>query len=270
MAYQSIGLEMKPVVYILSLTRTNVFYIGSTSNIDRRMSQHLELLIKNNHKNKKLQEAWNVDNDFLINTFEFEDRESAYKFEEQMIKNVDKTPRRDLMCNISLSYKFGDVLTRHPDRLNIINQRINSQKEYNSKLSPEQKAVRFSKPGVLNGMYGRTHTLEVKKKLSEMMKGHSFNKGIKLKPEHVAKISARQKLRTGEKNSFFGKHHSDETKQILRNRFLGVKPTNCRKISADGLEFQSCADASRYFKISQGLVTHRIKSNKYHNWFYLS
>jgi group I intron endonuclease len=261
---------MKSVTYILTLVKTGIFYIGSTSNLYKRLSQHIIPLTNNSHKNYKLQQAWNIDCEYFVNSFEFDDRKSAYDFEEQLILKVDKSERRDLMANICLSASFGDSLTRHPFKNEIINKRINSQKETNSKLSSEERMKRFSKPGNLNGMFGRTHTPEVRRKLSEMMKGHSFNKGIKLKPAHIAKISERQKLRVGEKNSFYGKHHSEETKEILRKRFLGVKPTNCRKISANGIIFNSCADASRNFNISQGLVTHRLKNNKYKDWFYLS
>ncbi len=261
---------MKPVTYILTLIKTEIFYIGSTSNLQRRLDQHISLLIKNSHKNFKLQQAWNVDCEYLVNSFEFDDRKSAYDFEEKLIIKANKSERRDLMANICLSSSFGDSLTRHPFKNEIINKRVISQKETNSKLSPEEKIRRFSKPGILNGMFGKTHSPEVRRKLSEMMKGHSFNKGIKLKPDHIAKISARQKLRIGEKNSFYGKHHSKETKEILRKRFLGVKPTNCRKISANGIIFNSCADASRNFNISQGLVTHRLKNIKYKDWFYIS
>ena len=45
-------------------------------------------------------------------------------------------------------------------------------------------------PGELNGMYGKHHTEEVKKKISEANKG--------------------------EKNSFYGRHHTEETKEKLR------------------------------------------------------
>ena len=119
-------------------------------------------------------------------------------------------------------------------------------------------------------MFGKKHTPEVRKRLSEMMTGHSFNKGIKLKLEHIEKIRARQKLRIGNKNSFYGKKHKPETIKKLRKINLGKTAVN-RKVITDGrLIFTSCREAARYFKISEGLVTYRLHSNKYPNWSYIN
>ncbi|WAE77568.1 hypothetical protein vBEcoMWL3_00735 [Escherichia phage ph0021] len=37
----------------------------------------------------------------------------------------------------------------------------------------------------------------------------------------------------------------------------------------DGVIFDCAADAARHFKISSGLVTYRVKSDKW-NWFYIN
>ena len=87
------------------------------------------------------------------------------------------------------------------------------------------KALERDVSGERNPMFGKTHTDEVKAAQSERMKGENnpnfgkspANKGKKASPQTKAKISAAV---SGEKNGFYGKHHSEATKQILREKAL--------------------------------------------------
>ena len=64
--------------------------------------------------------------------------------------------------------------------------------------------------GIKNGMYGKTHTLETRKKMSEAHIGKpSWNKGKHFSEETKEKISNANK---GKESSFKGKHFSEETK----------------------------------------------------------
>jgi len=100
------------------------------------------------------------------------------------------------------------------------------------KLSAEvcrQMSVRLSGQG--NPFFGRTHSAETRKKLSDI------NTGKKHSPEQNAKLSAAMKGRTfsaetrhliseqkkGEKNPFFGKTHSDEAKKAMSDKRRGYK-----------------------------------------------
>lgn len=56
--------------------------------------------------------------------------------------------------------------------------------------------------------------------------------------------------RKGENNPFFGKSHSDESKQRMRNAKLGKPSKRKRKITIDGVEYESISDAMEKLNIS--------------------
>lgn len=261
------------VVYIFTLLESGVFYIGSTKHLERRIKEHLCELNKDRHKSIKLQKAWSnsIDRSILVNSIQMSTREEAFLKEEEIIKSAYNGSRNHLLCNLSLIAKGSDSIKRHPDKEKIIHKRSKTMKAINLAMTPERRKERFieSRLGTKNGMFGRTHTPETRLVLSQKMKGRSYGLGRKLSAEHIEKIKQRQRLRIGHLNSFYGKHHNTKTKEILRQNKLGITPTNARTAMAEGIVFKSCSDISKYFKISPGLVTYRMKNSKYKNWFYI-
>lgn len=141
-----------------------------------------------------------------------------------------------------------------------------------SSLTPEERRERYGKFGESNGMFGRTHTDEVKKKLSKIHKGNSFAKGAVRTPEQRARMSEVASKRTGEKNPFYGKHHSDATKEKIRKVHLGKSNVACsKKISIDGIVYDSLAAASKALGIHISTLSHRARNNnpKFSNYFYI-
>ena len=78
----------------------------------------------------------------------------------------------------------------------------------------------------------------------------------------------RNENRSGEKNSFFGKQHSEETKKKLSEKRKGKKPSNVTKVEIDGIVYESLAEASRQTGIPSPTILWRIKSKnkKYGNY----
>lgn len=256
-------------VYTLTLAETGVFYIGSSKNADKRIRKHLNLLSRNSHPNKILQEAWNASTskEFFANCFPATGREEAFQMEEKFIRRAYESPVRHLMANMSLIAKGSDAIARHPDKDLILSKREETRKVNYANLSEDERARRFSLPrlGSQNGMYGKTHTPEARKKMSQASKGHKRNLGIRLSPDHVEKIRQRQKLRLGHLNSFYGKTHSRENIEKARIRMLGAKPANIKRVSAEGVLFETCKDVANHFNISPALVTYRLKKG-YKDW----
>lgn len=80
--------------------------------------------------------------------------------------------------------------------------------ETKRKMSEKQK-------GTGNGFYGKRHSEETKRRISEANKGeNSASFGRKHTEEELRKMSERKKDKN---NSMFGKHHSEETIEKLKN-----------------------------------------------------
>ena len=81
----------------------------------------------------------------------------------------------------------------------------------------------------------------------------------------------------GIKNPFYGKTHSDVTKQkmkdaIKESRKVGWLPGNARAVEIDGISYHCLLDASKKTGIGNSLIIYRIKSNniKYNSYKYIN
>lgn len=95
--------------------------------------------------------------------------------------------------------------------------------ETKRKMSEERKGEKNpmygkgdERVGEKNSFYGKKHTEESRLKISESLKGHpAHNKGKPMAPETKHKLSEQAKLRVGTKASMYGKRHSDEAKRKM-------------------------------------------------------
>lgn len=255
-------------VYILKNGKTGKFYIGSTGNIERRIREHFLAMKNNSHVNKNVQELWNKGFGFTEIIIPCDTLEEAREMEDQLIKsNLDSR----LLLNIGMQALGGDNLTRNPDRDKIIDKMKKSLELRYGEMTPSEKRMIYGKFGPRNGMYGKTHTPEVKELIGNLHRGHKYWEGKSHTTEAKEKISRHAKTRTGSKNPFFGKEHSPETKEKIRNANLGNKPPNMRKVSVDGVIYESLNQVKRELNISPALLIHRIKSKKpkYQDYFYV-
>ena len=100
-----------------------------------------------------------------------------------------------------------------------------------TRAKQRQRALERNMSGENNPHYGKKHSDEVKAAQSARMKGENnpnygkppANKGVPWTEEQKANLSA---SRMGEKNHFFGKHHTEEAKEKNRQAHLGKTPWN--------------------------------------------
>lgn len=110
----------------------------------------------------------------------------------------------------------------------------------------------------------------------------SKSKGRKLSQEHRRKLS-----RPGELNSFYGRSHTDTTKNIIREKAIGRKWTKetkdklsntlksrpditCpRRCNIYSKEYFSASEASRSLNISKSLLRYRCNSSNWNQYIWL-
>jgi group I intron endonuclease len=250
-------------VYKISNTLSGRYYIGYSTNIDRRFWSHRNKLKKNCHDNIFLQRSYNLDGEdkFKYDIIHICDREEdAKEIELQYLTNLSI---RNVLYNLNYNNSGGDLMTHHHDKEKIIEKIRNSCKDTLSKMTPEERSQKYGKIGEKNGMYGKTHTEEVIKKLSELHKGNTHRKGKKCSEETKQKMSENAKLRIGEKNNFFGKHHSEETKQKIREKNIRKMPVNNKEIKIDEVFYISITEASRQLNISVPTILWRLNSKNH-------
>jgi len=182
---------------------------------------------------------------------------------------------RDELYNINYNNSGGDIISNHPYKENIINKMKTTLKENNSKLSEQERKEKWGRVGEKNGMFGKTHTEEARKNISEKNTGVSKNMGFKHSDETRKKHSENAKLRTGdknpfyktgktlvqEKNQFYGKKLSDEAKNNISKKNKDKKhPETSKKITIDNINYNSLSEASKKLNIHITTISWRIKS----------
>jgi len=274
----------KPIIGVYKILNTlcpeGKYYIGYSCNVKQRLQKHKSTLRGGKHCNIRMQRAYEK---YGSECFDYEILQECENEEEA--KNIELSYLEDLtirdkLYNLHYNSSGGDMLTFHPDRKQIIEKRVKGQKEQISKMTKEERQERWGQSGEKNGMYGRTHTDEVKKRLSIINKGReSPTKGKQHSEETKLYLSKVRKGKyTGKDNPFFGKQHSEETKQRIRetqqkNREKNgpTIPKNARQVIINGETYITVTEAGIQLKVCTATILHRIKSPnpKFANYSYI-
>jgi len=266
--------DKQPIIGVYKITNalSGRYYIGYSTNIDRRFCVHRSKLKKNCHDNIFLQRAYNLDGEdkFKYDIIHICDTEEEAK--EIELQYLTDLSIRDVLYNLNYNNSGGDLMTHHPDKEKIREKISKSYKETISKMTPEERREKYGKSGERNGMYGKTHTDEVKKNNSIAKTGNTNFKGRNHTEETKQKLSESRKNKyTGEDNHFFGKHHSEETIEKIKEKNKGRLPPNTIKISIDGNIYISITEAARQLNKPAPTILWRLKSKnpKFDNYKYV-
>lgn len=257
-------------IYKIHNKCTNKCYVGSTKNFESRWKQHLSNLQNQKHSSIKLQRSYNKHG---IDAFEFEvieelpyERTIIIQREDYWISQLNSKQNGYNIADAS----FGDQLTHHPNRLDIISRIKATSIRNMQSMTTEQRKLKFGRHGPDNGMYGRKHTDAAKERISQANTGNEYSKG-KLRSDQTKQIlSDIAKTRIGDKNPFYGKNHSNETKRKIGNANLGNNPVNRLQYSISGKIYNGLDSAERGTGIKRSTIRHRcISQNKKYDEYFI-
>lgn len=261
-------------IYKIIHTESGRYYIGSSINIEKRWWKHKNDLKNGDHHSIYLQRLWNKYGEDAFEFQIFEETTDLIQREQELLD--EGSP---LLLNMSRNAAGGDLISYHPNRKDIVRRMAASVQERYNNLTQEQKTEIYGRFGSDNPNYGnpwnedqrararaqhigKTHTPETRAKMGAIVKERWSN------PEFREQQC---QLRLGEGNPFFGKHHSEETIEKIRQKNKGRLPPNLRRVSANGVVYDSLAEAARQLNVVIGTIFHRIKSKnpKFISYFYV-
>jgi group I intron endonuclease len=249
-------------IYQIRCIESKGCYIGSAKDIHIRWRRHKYDLRRGRHHNIRLQRLWDKykEKSFVFEVLEIAD--NLFEREQYFIDN-----RIDLL-NIG-AVGGGDNISNHPNNKQFRERQRAIQQERRDGLTVEERKLKYGRPGSKNGMFGKTHTSEVRQIISECNKNNKYALGAIRSPEFKKRLSDFGKTRVGKLNPFFGKTHTKEFKKRASDLRRGIPNLKCSKeVSSDGIVYPSLSAAGKTLNVTPSTILNRIRSKNYPNTFY--
>lgn len=215
------------------------FYIGSSKNFHKRKLRHFNELRKSKHHCIHLQRAFNK---YGEENFEFviiEECKNTFEREQQLLDKLDFK----LCYNVSKSASGGDLISNHPDKV-----RLKAEATARLRIAIRPRLLGNKNPNWKGGN-------------SNCKCGAIISKNTKTCKNCVDK--------TKENNPFFGKKHTEDTKNLIREIRTGKYNGNQEKVViVDGVEYPSLSTTSKVFDVVPATILNRIRSKNYPNYSY--
>lgn len=192
-------------IYYIENTKTQRRYYGSSFNIEKRLTQHQQDLEKGKHHNIQLQRTYDkYGNIFRYVTLEetnFNTREELLEYEQTFLdKNING-------YNMAPA-NGGNIIGIHPNKKQIVNLIKQTTIKNMKNMNSEEKKEKFGNPKEKNGRWNNGSSFKSCPKCNSTM-------------GYYADTCGKCRDRTKEKNPFYGKSHTEETKAILREKMSG-------------------------------------------------
>jgi group I intron endonuclease len=300
-------------------------YYGSSKQIEKRFKKHKKQLKNNTHINCILQKAWNKygEDNFLFEIVEECNLNILLEVEQ---KYLDLQPE----YNIGIKSSGGDNLTKNPNKDKIVKKMTESvirrydsmtdeeKKEkhsYPMELNPNWKGglsisyceicdkkisqgakrclkhIEFKRDGVKNPFFGKQHSDETKKKLSEKRLGnYNGEQNIPIIIDDIEYRSSGEaskilnipmvtiRWRVLSKNPKYKKYHykgqekifysEEEQKERLSNPQKGKQTKFNKPFIIDGIEYRTLKEAGDKLNVHPMTIKGRLKSPKFDNYKY--
>jgi group I intron endonuclease len=221
----------------------NDFYVGSSKNINRRWHTHKSTLKYNRHHCIYLQRSWNK---YGGQNFSFEIlKEMSEATESELLSEEAK-----LILELKPQYNIGavgggDNLTNNPNRNEIIKRITETLRVKISLMTEQERKEKLGHSGNKNPNWQ-----------GGISKYYCIDCGIEICYGSNRCMDCSKK---GDQNPFYGKHHSEESKQKSSLKMKGRLPSNTNPVTIDGIEYISQADAARKLGVSIGSISNWIR-----------
>lgn len=239
-------------------------YIGSSSKYEARCKRHLKDLSKNKHHSLYLQRAYNLygQNSFVFNILDYHQNTDEMKKAEQSLLDQG-------FCEYNTS-KFssgGDNISNHPNHKHICEKkRLEYQHQILINNGKHPSKINISFKGELNNNWQGGKSKHTCCDCEAIIP--SYQKRCMGCNKNYLKI-----IRKGEGNNFYGKYHTEETLQKIRNTKSKLElklPSNTRQVLIEGVIYESCTAAGKVLGVTTPMILYRIKSTKYPEYNYVS
>lgn len=231
-------------IYKITCTQNGHFYIGRTSNYEKRINQHKIDLKGGKHKNQRMQHCYDKygPDSFVYELIERADAETDLIAEEQRL--LDMYIDSDSCMNINRSAKvFCDVPMTEERRARISQSRKGKK---GAKRTAEQRKH------ISDALMGHKISEETKRKISEA------HKGKKLNPDTIDLLKNRF---SGEGNPMYGRTGSRHPHSIP---VWQIDPNTGEKIR----RFESAVDAARACGAKDGSNLRKMIKRKHKAYGY--
>jgi group I intron endonuclease len=286
-SHLAFGDGVKIGFYMLINVKTYETYFGSGI-LGECWRRHFNAYLNKNHYNGKLQEAFNR-------------TPEGWEFIPTVVEEYSSSDENRLDAR---AYEQGAITEEwdNPLLLNLSKSAYACRPDYDDEQRKRHSVAgkNFYANGGINPMLG--------KKLSDAHKEKISLNTLK-RYEDPDERKKHSELVSGERNGFYGKHHSDETKNILSNfgkeRFANsdireklihkqtermknpelrelskigaikqwedpeMREKLCLKVSIDGIIYESTSSASRALNIAYSTIRSRLTNDNFKSWFFV-
>jgi group I intron endonuclease len=226
------------VIYRITNMANGKFYIGSAESFARREWQHKYALRRNEHKNPRLQAAWN-------------------KYGEEMFvfEVIEEIAPDRIAFDIENTYLHKVV--GQEDCYNVNTDAVGMRTGI--KLTDETKQrISTSRKGKHGGeehyRYGQTVSEEVRQKIGDTQRGKPKGPGRKVSEAGKAKIRAAAEA--GHYSHWKGRTHTEEAKSKLRRPIYATLPDGTRR------DFAGTALAGAELGVPYQMLVRAMKAQK--------
>lgn len=280
--------------YLLFNERSGYYYIGSTENAKRRLRDHLRELNAGTHKNVKFQNAYSKDSEFELEVVPLKSREEAIALEQILIDNNRKDPK---LLNLALDVQTprlgvtANAETRERQskaaKAFYANGGTNSME---GKIhSPETKArlsaiaqEQFSTPETRAALSqrGKERFADQEQRVLTSQQTQEAMKDPELRKQLSESAKARwEDPEQRRRQSEMAKTRFTDPEQLKYTQAAGRKAwadpafreKKSRKVSVDGVIYESLTQAAEHFGISVATVCYRASSSseQFKDWNYV-